>query len=54
MIFIFVMEKIIKKKVTGAEIRYALMGYGYEPYIITSISWIIGTYDYLLTMKLKE
>lgn len=48
------MDKIIKKRISCNEYRDALMGYVYKPYVVASITKILGTNDYYLILKLKE
>ena len=48
------MDKILKKRISCNEFRDALMGYVYKPYVVVSITKILGTNDYNLILKLKE
>lgn len=48
------MERIITKIVPESEFRYALIGFGYEPYRVVSITWVIGTNNYRLLLELIE
>lgn len=48
------MDKTIKKTITSDEYEQALMGRCYYPYVVRSITWIIGTMKYNLELELKE
>lgn len=46
------MDNIIIKTIPESEYRYALMGFGFEPYRVASITRIIGTNNYRLVLEL--
>ena len=48
------MDKTIVRIVPESEFRYALMGFGYDPYRVVSITSILGTHNYRLVLELKE
>lgn len=48
------MDKIIKKTITSDDYEKALVGTYYEPYTVSSITWIIGTNKYKIELKLQD